>query len=665
MELTTGRYQVGQRLRHPQFGEGLVVEVHTDRGREVLEVVFDGRLRRLSATRDWDVVDPGGGPPVPRPTAADGGAEPAASGAGDGGAERVRSARTWHAQGDALLGQWQERRHVPASHFDLRIEAERWAGWAEPERLVSLHSLRGVQRFPHQLKACLKAMRDLNGRAILADEVGLGKTIEAGIVVKEYLLRGAARTVLVLVPASLCEQWRAELWEKFELDFTVVRGPAGQWGCHPLVISSLETARHERHRRRVRGANYDMVVVDEAHRLRNHLTLGWKFINDLNPRYMLLLTATPVQNDLRELYNLATLVRPGTVGTFSQFRRDFLTGHDKRTPRNTPKLRELLRSVMIRTRRVDTDITFAPRRVETLWVGQSAVERKLYQDVSDFVADAVHAEVGAPGRRHYFTLVVLQKEMGSSWAAARSTLEKLAKNPDGLDSRRLKALAARAAEASGPQSKVRSLMKRIRAMNGQQCIVFTQFRSTQDSIVDALRAEGIESAVFHGELGWREKEEALDHFRTAAQVLVSTEAGGEGRNLQFCQVVINYDLPWNPMRVEQRIGRVHRLGQEHPVRVINLVARGTIESYVLEILDRKIRMFELVVGEIEEILGTWQPHGSFEDEVFRRWTESTNPRVRKRRFAELAQHLVYARRQYQEQKDRQNLLFPSTTREES
>src|SRR5262249_26200164 len=214
-----------------------------------------------------------------------------------------------------------------------------------------LDSLRGVERFSHQIKACLKVTRDLNGRAILADEVGLGKTIEAGIVVKEYLLRGAVRTVLVLVPASLCEQWRAELWEKFELDFVVSRGPAGQWGRHPLVISSLGTARHERHRRRVRGANYDMVVVDEAHRLRNHLTLGWKFLNDLNPRYLLLATATPVQNDMRELYNLVTLVRPGTVGTFSQFRRDFLSGHDKRAPRNTPRLRPLLQPAVGRTPR--------------------------------------------------------------------------------------------------------------------------------------------------------------------------------------------------------------------------------------------------------------------------------------------------------------------------
>jgi SNF2 family DNA or RNA helicase len=636
------RYQVGQRLRHPQFGEGLVVEVHTDRGREVLEVVFEGRLVRLSAQRDWETVD-GNAPPI------------------KAHAPAAPRSRAWHPQGEVLLERWRSLEAAPAPHFDLRAEAERWAGWAGADRLISLDSLRGVERFPHQIRACHKVMKDLNGRAILADEVGLGKTIEAGIVLKEYLLRGAVRTVLVLVPASLCEQWRAELWEKFELDFVVSRGPAGQWGRHPLVISSLETARHERHRRRVRGANYDMVVVDEAHRLRNHLTLGWKFINNLNPRYLMLLTATPVQNDLRELYNLATLVRPGTVGTFSQFRRDFLTGHDKRTPRNTPRLRSLLESVMIRTRRGDTDLVFAPRHVDTQWVSQTAAERMLYRQVSEFVADAVRGDVGGPGRPHYFTLMVLQKEMGSSWAAARATLEKLAKHPDGLDEKRLRMLATRAGEVSAHPSKVRSLMRSIAALKGEKAIVFTQFRASQDTIVAALREAGIEPAIFHGEMSWREKEESLDRFRHNVPVLVSTEAGGEGRNLQFARIVINYDLPWNPMRVEQRIGRVHRLGQEHPVQVINLVARGTIEAYVLEILDRKIRMFELVVGEMEEILGTWQAHGSFEDEVFKRWTESTDPRVRKRKFAELAQHLVVARRMYQQQKDRQAWLFPSPT----
>ena len=651
MDVSEPRYQVGQRLRHPAFGEGLIVEVHTDRGREVLEVVFDGQLRRLSAAREWAIVDGAGnfdspesaGPEPPEP-----GGTPARTAAGG---------RRWHPQGDRLLDRWLRSEGDPQSHFDARAQSEEWAGWASADRLLSLDSLRGVERFPHQVSACLRVLRDFGGRGILADEVGLGKTIEAGIVLKEYLLRGAVRTALVLVPASLCEQWRAELWEKFELDFVVSRGPAGQWGRHPLVISSLETARHERHRRRVRGANYDMVVVDEAHRLRNHLTLGWKFINDLNPRYLLLLTATPVQNDLRELYNLVTLVRPGTVGTFSQFRRDFLSGHDKRTPRNTPRLRRLLKSVMIRTRRGDTQLTFAPRKVETVWVPQSAAERLMYRQVSEFVADAVHGDSGQPGKPHYFTLMVLQKEMGSSWAAARGTLSRLASHPDGLDPRRTEVFAERARELSEDPSKLKTLLRSIQSLKGEKAIVFTQFRATQEAIVAMLREAGLSHALFHGEMGWREKEEALEQFRLRDQVLVSTEAGGEGRNLQFARNVINYDLPWNPMRIEQRIGRVHRLGQEHPVRVINLVARGTIEAYVLEILERKIRMFELVVGEMEEILGAWNTLGSFEDEVFRRWTESRSPRVRKKKFVELAQHLVTARKLYQQQRDSQSWLF--------
>jgi SNF2 family DNA or RNA helicase len=661
VDVTEPRYQVGQRLHHPLFGDGLIVEVHTDRGREMLEVVFDGQLRRLSAARDWEIVD-GAAPHLPAAPREE--AEDALEADEDGDGEPAHVGRPtppprrhWHAQGNELLQAWLDNAPQSQAHFDLRADAEAWAGWASADRLLSLDSLRGVERYPHQEAACLKVLRDFGGRGILADEVGLGKTIEAGIVLKEYILRGAVRTALVLVPASLCEQWRAELWEKFELDFVVSRGPAGQWGRHPFVISSLETARHERHRKRVRGADYDMVVCDEAHRLRNHLTLGWKFLNDLNPRYLLLLTATPVQNDLRELYNLVTLVRPGTVGTFSQFRRDFLSGHDKRTPRNTPRLRRLLKSVMIRTRRNDTTLTFAPRKVETVWVPQNSVERLLYKQVSEFVAQAVHAEHAHPGRPHYFTLMVLQKEMGSSWAAAVSTLEKLGSHPDGLDPKRVRGFAERAKATANDATKVRALMRVVASLKGEKAIIFTQFRATQDTIVEALEAEGILTSVFHGEMGWQQKEDALDHFRQHQQVLVSTEAGGEGRNLQFARVVINYDLPWNPMRVEQRIGLVHRLGQEHPVRVVNLVSRGTVESYVLEILDRKIRMFELVVGEMEEILGAWQMQGSFEDEVFRRWTESSAPRVRKRRFTELAQHLVTARKLYQQQRDSQSMLF--------
>src|SRR5207244_4287051 len=162
------------------------------------------------------------------------------------------------------------------------------------------------------------------------------------------------------------------------------------------------------------------------------------------------------------------------------------------------------------------------------------------------------------------------------------------------------------ARAVQDSTKMKALVKLLAGLD-DKAIVFTQFRATQEEITRELKSAGLESQVFHGEQTWQEKEEALERFRGPVPFLISTETGGEGRNLQFAHVVVNYDLPWNPMRVEQRIGRVHRLGQTSDVSIFNLVARDTIESYVLEILEKKIRLFELVVGEVEEILGHWEP----------------------------------------------------------
>ena len=200
MDVTTPRYQVGQRLHHPQFGDGLIVEVHTDRGREVLEVVFDGELRRLSAAREWELVD-GSMPAGAAATEPDGADGMETNGDELAAPRAALQRRHWHPQGDALLRAWLDNAAEPQGRFDLRADAEAWAGWASADRLISLDSLRGVERFPHQEAACLKVLRDFGGRGILADEVGLGKTIEAGIVLKEYILRGAVRTALVLVPA--------------------------------------------------------------------------------------------------------------------------------------------------------------------------------------------------------------------------------------------------------------------------------------------------------------------------------------------------------------------------------------------------------------------------------------------------------------------------------
>ena len=670
---TATSYRVGQRIVHPSFGVGLIVEVRHGRGSDVLEVVFGTELKRLSARMNWERATDGAemkaDPAATEDAAVDGanGASPAAdedeatspgeSAPPGAAADSVGAMWRTEAEGEALLARWTRGETDPPPLFTAGYRAERLSAWAAADRLLSLDSLRGVERYPHQLKAALAVMRDLGGRALLADEVGLGKTIEAGIILKEYLLRGQIRTALVLTPASLCEQWAEELREKFELDFVVSRGAEGRWGDHPLVIASLETARHARHRARVRKIGFDLVVVDEAHRLRNHLTLGWKFINELGARNLLLLTATPVQNDLRELYNLVTLLRPGAVGTFAQFRAEFMTAGDRLRPRNTDKLRSLLSSVMIRAQRANTQIKFPRRQVKTLTLDLADDEAALYRDVSEFVIKTIESGNEDVARRWYFTLVVLQKELGSSIAAAAKTLHHLAtKAATGLETKALKDLARRAT-AVGRSTKVDALVRLLKTLD-DKAIIFTQFRASQMEIAAALTEAGIANEIFHGEQTWQEKEDALDRFKSAVPFLVSTEAGGEGRNLQFAHIVVNYDLPWNPMRVEQRIGRVHRLGQEHDVSIYNLVARDTIESYVLEILEKKIRLFELVVGEVEEILGHWEPEGSFEDEVFKIWVESKDGESRDKNYAEFAARLAAARKRYQEEQDLQRALLP-------
>ena len=671
---TATSYRVGQRIVHPSFGVGLIVEVRHGRGSDVLEVVFGTELKRLSARMNWERATDGAelkadtnAPSAVEATddeAEADGTTPAAGSAGSGEDEAPGEAAAavgamWRTepQGEALLGRWVNGETDPPPLFTAGYRAERLSAWAAADRLLSLDSLRGVERYPHQLKAALAVMRDLGGRALLADEVGLGKTIEAGIILKEYILRGQIRTALVLTPASLCEQWAEELREKFELDFVVSRGAEGRWGDHPLVIASLETARHARHRASVRKIGFDLVVVDEAHRLRNHLTLGWKFINELGARNLLLLTATPVQNDLRELYNLVTLLRPGAVGTFAQFRAEFMTAGDRLKPRNTDKLRSLLSSVMIRAQRANTQIKFPRRQVKTLTLDLADEEAALYRDVSEFVIRTIEKGDEDVARRWYFTLVVLQKELGSSIAAAAKTLHHLAtKAATGLETKALKELARRAT-AVGRSTKVEALVRLLKSLD-DKAIVFTQFRASQMEIAAVLNEAGIPNEIFHGEQTWQEKEEALDRFRSAVPFLISTEAGGEGRNLQFAHIVINYDLPWNPMRVEQRIGRVHRLGQEHDVSIYNLVARDTIESYVLEILEKKIRLFELVVGEVEEILGHWEPEGSFEDEIFKIWVESKDGEARDKNYAEFAARLAAARNRYQEEQELARALLP-------
>jgi SNF2 family DNA or RNA helicase len=557
-----------------------------------------------------------------------------------------------------------------AEAYSLRLQAEHVVLATGFDELVCLDTL-NFAPFDYQLRAAQVALRRFRGRGLLCDEVGLGKTIEAGLVLKEYLLRQMVGRVLVLTPPALVEQWREELSVKFRLDdFLTSADPefralgSAAWATCPHVVASLATARRPEHRAQIAQVPYDLVIVDEAHHLRNRASVSWKFVNELQRKYVLLLTATPVQNDLDELYNLVTLLKPGQLKSPREFHRQFVVRGDPRLPKNRGRLRELLADVMVRHSRGQVNLILPPRQAHTVRLALTPEERTLYDQVSTFVREnlrpAGEEKKGPAGPGDLFTLQTLQREIGSSAQAAEPTLRALAGQRRRQDQReRLLALADRAAQVRS-WAKVEALEKLLRPMlegGGEKVILFTHFRRTLDLLAERLRQMGARLVVYHGGLPAAAKDQAIRDFEQSAAVLLSTEAAGEGRNLQFCRTMINFDLPWNPLRIEQRVGRIHRIGQTQEVRIYNLSAQGTVEDYILDILDRKLNMFELVIGEMGMILGHLADERDFEELVLEVWAQAGTPGEAAAGFECLGESLLQARQAYRQAQEYDEALF--------
>jgi SNF2 family DNA or RNA helicase len=546
-----------------------------------------------------------------------------------------------------LLAAVREGRRDSRSLLDLALEAHRISMAPGFERLLSLDAARGVEAYEHQVRAVRATLSQHRGRVLLCDEVGLGKTIEAGLVTLELVLRGLARRVLILVPPSLVTQWRNEMREKFQLDFATTEdesfraaGPAA-WEAHEMVVASLATAKREPHASAIQALSYDLIVIDEAHHLRNRGTQGWKFAAGLRKKYVLLLTATPVQNGLDDLYNLITLLRPGQLHTPKGFRKAHMTRGDGLAPRDPARLRALVAEVMVRNRRATCGLRFTRRVARTLRVEPRPGEAALYVEVTRVVRSLY-----AAGEVSRMALQTLQMEIGSSSAAAARALRKI---PGCAD------LAARAAapEAGAKEDRLLDLL----AEHEEKAIVFTRFRATQERLEGRLAERGIPTALLHGGLRRGEKERAVDRFRDDARVLLSTEVGSEGRNMQFCRTVVNFDLPWNPMTIEQRIGRVSRVGQDREVLVFTLAARGTIEDRILAILDARINLFELVVGEVDLILGNLDEEREFDQVAMEAWAGAADEADAERRMEELGDRIVRAKEEYLRLRRLEDSLF--------
>lgn len=563
---------------------------------------------------------------------------------------------------------------------------------------------------PHQIEAALFALRSpLSKGVLLADEVGLGKTIEAGIVLCQYWAE-RRRRILVIGPASLRKQWALELQEKFNLPTAVLDArayrEAQREGRDPLAAGCVVVMSfHYAHRLReeLRAVAWDLVVIDEAHKLRNAYRPSNKVGQGIRwateDCRKLLLTATPLQNSLLELYGLSTLIDERLFGDVNSFRAQYGSASS-----NLGALRQRLAGFCKRTLRnqVTEYIRYTERRPVTRPFRPTDDEHALYEAVSSFLQR--EDSYALPRRQRHLTALILRKLLASSSTAIAGTLDTLRERLETLRDERLSndpELAEQLIEAEeieedlldevlgtdenadspeqmpaaidrrklldeigelrrladwarsiGVDTKSQTLLKALEigfeqmAETGaaRRALIFTESRRTQDYLKSYLESHGYQGKVvlFNGTNGgpeakaiyerWVDRNRdsgrvsgsravdartaLIEHFRDDATILLATEAAAEGINLQFCSLVVNYDLPWNPQRVEQRIGRCHRYGQKYDVVVINFLnERNEADRRVLELLTEKFSLFNGIFGASDEVLGSLESGLDFEKRI--------------------------------------------------
>lgn len=613
--------------------------------------VFWKHCNKLSWTRSWlDAIQRGGKPPVKPSSAksASSAKKPTRSDSTSAPSSKASSPPATQDPQDALLQDFPElpkldvripiRFDLPdhaiprfpntlsgetdMTWFALRTELNHLGLLQGFSELLCLSQIQNVDTYWYQVESVRKVLKQFRGRVLLADEVGLGKTIEAGMVLKEYVLRGMAKRILILTPPSLVGQWQEEMAVKFAISCVTTQSPdfradPDTFWQEPRIIASLAVARREEHVQRLNSHRFDLVIVDEAHHLRNRTTRNWKLVDGLNKRFLILLTATPVQNTLLELYNLLTLLKPGIFRTEKEFRAQHVSPRNPRVPKHPDRLRELMRDVMIRNTRALVDVRLPPRHAVTMRVTGEADEIACYQTLSHLIRDQ-HAQGMSPLRKMSFHHLLTAA--GSSPLAVTASLERfIAKHPGQPT---WQALFKRY-QTMTEGGKAKALLDLLKRNPQEKKLVFIHHRATMAGISQFLDRANLSHARFEGGMTGLAKDAAVKAFQDEVPILLCSESGGEGRNLQFCNTLINFDLPWSPMTIEQRIGRIHRIGQTREVFIFNLALRDTVEDRLLTLLDEKLNLFELVVGEVGAILGEMDETNEFSETIYAAWVEVT------------------------------------------
>lgn len=497
--------------------------------------------------------------------------------------------------------------------LSLKKEVEETDNDEKIEELVSYSLIKKNLSYdlPHQREGALKIIRDMNTHALLCDEVGLGKTITTGIILKESFVRGFTKKVLILTPPSLVDQWVEELREKFDMNFKIIE-TVEDWK-NDLVIASLDRVKifdSENGEFRHKSAHdipWDLVVVDEAHKLKERNTIRWRFVDKLKKKRFLLLTATPFQNDLIELYNLLNLLKKGHLGTVKEFRNNFLFKGNKRYPLNPLELRRKLGELMVRRKRNEIGINYKKRIPKIISVKLTPEEKVIYDNICHLIKSEYFSANGDRINGLLAVYTLLPKITSSSKSAIETLTNIVEEQKYHSDTRRLAANILDDYAKLKTDTKIETLVELVKKIlaksNDEKILIYTRHPTTLRYIVEKLSPMNLKIVEFMGGLDREEKTRRINQFKSGgADILISTDTGAEGLNFQFCRNLINYDLPWNPMSVEQRIGRLDRIGQARDMYIYSLATKDTMEEKVVDLIINKMCCVGLVIGELPIIL---------------------------------------------------------------
>lgn len=474
---------------------------------------------------------------------------------------------------------------------------------------------RGLSPYHHQVGNLITFCRRLPV-TLLADDVGLGKTISAGLIMSELASRGRLTRTLIVCPKLLCPQWKEELEAKFGISAEVATGKALlEAGADEAgaVITTYDSARL--YLDRLPEDRFEMLVLDEAHKLRNLYGTSnppkvaqrfRKALEDRRFRFVLMLTATPIQNRLWDLYSLVDLltVARGHENPFGKegiFARKFIADDKDKARQLKPEAKDEFRNIvygyMSRVRRGDAKLYFPDRIIQMRKVNPSPAEIELINVIARPIQTM-----------NRLAQISILQALASSPDALSAQLGNMAQN--GTVAPELAATVKQIVDTMPTSAKLDGLSKLVERLNAQnperwRLVIFTTRRETQTTIQEFLERQGLTVGLINGDSAQR-NQETIAKFRQnppKCHVIVSTEAGSEGVNLQVANVLVNYDLPWNPMIVEQRIGRVQRLASEHAhVSILNITLRGTFEEYIVGRLMEKLQMAAHAIGDIEALL---------------------------------------------------------------